>query len=78
MPIYEYLCRDCGQEFELLVRGQETPVCPSCGHTHLTRHWSVPAAHSTGAVSPPCPARESGACDVPRCGGNRCGMSEWL
>jgi len=78
MPIYEYLCRDCGQEFELLVRGQETPVCPSCGHTRLTRHWSVPAAHSAGAVSPPCPARESGACDAPRCGGNRCGMNEWL
>ena len=46
MPIYEYTCKDCGSDFELLIRGEEKPVCPSCGKTHLTKSFSVPAAHS--------------------------------
>jgi putative FmdB family regulatory protein len=34
MPIYEYLCKSCGSEFETLVRASETPACAcgSCGH----------------------------------------------
>jgi len=78
MPIYEYVCRHCGHAFEVLVRGQEKPVCPACGHSKLDRQWSVPAAHSAGSSGAPCPARETGACNVPRCGGNRCDMSQWL
>src|SRR5690606_5532042 len=31
MPLYEYTCGGCGKEFEVLVRGQEKPACPSCG-----------------------------------------------
>ena len=30
MPIFEYRCEDCGQQFESLVFGQETPTCPHC------------------------------------------------
>lgn len=30
MPIYEYQCKGCGHEFECLVFGKETPVCPAC------------------------------------------------
>jgi putative FmdB family regulatory protein len=31
MPIYEYQCRQCGNEFELLVlKGSPTPACTSC------------------------------------------------
>ena len=33
-------------DFELLIRGAEKPVCPSCGKKHLTKSFSVPAAHS--------------------------------
>lgn len=42
MPIYEYTCKDCGSDFELLIRGDEKPVCPSCGKKHLTKSLSVP------------------------------------
>ncbi|MCX7428258.1 MAG: zinc ribbon domain-containing protein, partial [Planctomycetia bacterium] len=49
MPIYEYVCRDCGHQFEWLVRGEEKPSCPSCGRERLTKQLSVPAAH-TGAA----------------------------
>ncbi|HSU83590.1 MAG TPA: zinc ribbon domain-containing protein, partial [Thermoanaerobaculia bacterium] len=34
MPIYEYLCRDCGHRFEILQRmgqGPEGLICPQCG-----------------------------------------------
>lgn len=30
MPLYEYQCRRCGQQFEALVRIPNTPACPSC------------------------------------------------
>ena len=30
MPIYDYKCRRCSNEFELLVLGPAVPECPSC------------------------------------------------
>lgn len=31
MPIYEYQCRQCANEFELLVlKNSPVPACPSC------------------------------------------------
>ena len=37
MPIFEYRCPSCEAEFECLVRGTDTPACPSCGSTTLER-----------------------------------------
>lgn len=31
VPIYEFSCESCGTVFEELARGDELPVCPSCG-----------------------------------------------
>ena len=38
MPIFEYLCDDCGTEFEKLVRNRASTdvLCPSCGESHVT------------------------------------------
>ncbi len=74
MPIYEYVCRDCGNAFEVLVRGSEQPECPSCGQKNLARLLSIPAGHVAGGVAPPCPAKESGICGMQGCGGGPCGM----
>ena len=30
MPIYEYQCRTCGEQFELLVLKSTVPACPAC------------------------------------------------
>ncbi|MDE2661701.1 MAG: zinc ribbon domain-containing protein [Gemmatimonadota bacterium] len=46
MPIYEYRCRECSHEFELLVRGSMTPACPPCGSAELDRLISLPRVHS--------------------------------
>jgi putative FmdB family regulatory protein len=51
MPLFEYACKECDKEFELLVRGSETPECPSCHGTELQRRLSVFAAHTSGAAS---------------------------
>ena len=72
MPIYEYTCQSCGQEFEELIRGDEQPACPSCGQTRVERQMSVPAAHTADSAGPTCPARN--ACGMShRCGQN-CGL----
>ena len=37
MPIFDYKCKDCGKEFEKLVRKEEDKVCPDCARQ---RSWS--------------------------------------
>lgn len=48
MPLFEYTCRDCDGQFELLVRGAATPACPSCGSTNLEKILSMFAVSSEG------------------------------
>lgn len=35
MPIYEYICTDCGKEFEVIQKASEAPLtqCEACGGT---------------------------------------------
>ena len=46
MPLFEYRCQDCSRDFEVLVRGSETPHCPSCNSESLEKRLSVFAAHA--------------------------------
>ena len=46
MPIYEYRCQSCKNEFELLVRSSTVPACPNCGSEQLDRKLSLPAIKS--------------------------------
>jgi putative FmdB family regulatory protein len=44
MPIYEYTCRDCEEQFEKFVRSMTASVevkCPHCGGMHVKKGWSV-------------------------------------
>ncbi|WP_454766043.1 FmdB family zinc ribbon protein [Cupriavidus campinensis] len=43
MPLYDYQCRDCHLQFELLVRSGASPVCPHCGGSALDKQVSAPA-----------------------------------
>ena len=65
MPIYEYACHKCGQEFETLVRSGTIPDCPSCHSTELEKKLSVFAtAVSTGDATPAA-AGPCGSCGHP-------------
>lgn len=48
MPIFEYRCRTCGHEFEMLVRTGDVPACRSCAGVDLERVISLPAVKSEG------------------------------
>ncbi|QDU63538.1 Zinc ribbon domain protein [Planctomycetes bacterium Pan216] len=64
MPIYEYDCDDCKEKVEVLVRGSETPACPTCGSESLTRRLSVVHAGNASPDPQPAPCRP-GCCRIP-------------
>jgi putative FmdB family regulatory protein len=74
MPLYEYTCLDCREQFELLVRGSEVPHCPDCEGTRLQKLLSAPAAHTGSRDLPLCPPLPSGGCGLPQCGMGGCQM----
>lgn len=43
MPIYEYLCENCGQELEKIQKISDAPLvnCPSCGKASLRKKISA-------------------------------------
>jgi putative FmdB family regulatory protein len=68
MPLFEYECRSCHHQFELLVREQTVLACPSCHTDELEKQLSVfavggdgPPLGARGAAVAPC-----GACGDPR------------
>ncbi|MBX7165618.1 MAG: zinc ribbon domain-containing protein [Pirellulales bacterium] len=78
MPLYEYVCQDCHNACELLVRGSERPLCPNCQSQRLEKLLSVTAAPVTGSASlPVCGTsgapRPAGGCGAPWCGTGGCG-----
>ncbi|MBP9905446.1 MAG: zinc ribbon domain-containing protein [Rhodoferax sp.] len=73
MPIYEYACRDCGHQFETLVRSDTTPECPQCHSIQLEKQLSVFATAGASSSMPDLPPSPcgSGACCMP---GGGCGF----
>ncbi|NTW43136.1 MAG: zinc ribbon domain-containing protein [Anaerolineaceae bacterium] len=44
MPVYEYICVDCGQSFEKMLRFSEsnqTPSCPTCAGSKTKKKISL-------------------------------------
>ena len=57
MPIFEYLCKECGSEFETLVKNADSKVeCPKCGKAKVERKLSVFAASVAGQNCPSAPS----------------------
>jgi len=50
MPIYEYVCRGCGKEIEVIQRFSDLPLelCTSCSG-HLEKKISVSSFHLKGS-----------------------------
>jgi putative FmdB family regulatory protein len=51
MPIYEYVCKQCGAEFEELVFGGEAVACPECGATDTEKLMSACSAKVEGGLN---------------------------
>jgi putative FmdB family regulatory protein len=55
MPLYEFHCRTCGEDFEEFVfpsEPEDAIPCPSCGTDHPERRLSVFGVGTEGATSP--------------------------
>jgi putative FmdB family regulatory protein len=62
MPMFEYVCRACGERFEKLVFSSQIPVgCPVCESSDLEKQFSVFGMGSGG--------RAPGSVSVPMGGG---------
>ncbi|CAM3535605.1 FmdB family zinc ribbon protein [Parendozoicomonas haliclonae] len=50
MPIYEYLCQDCGTSLEAIQKFSDAPLtdCPECGKPELKKLLSAPAFRLKG------------------------------
>ena len=74
MPIYEYLCDDCGTKFEKLMRASQVHSdveCPSCGESHVSEQISTFATHASGSSQEAVPSCGAGMCGNPGfCGRN--------
>jgi putative FmdB family regulatory protein len=76
MPIYEYVCLDCGERFELIrsMKEADSPTaCESCESEHTSRLLALFNAHSGGRVvagsrDAGCAGCSGGSCSC--CGGN--------
>ena len=65
MPIYTYVCKDCGQSFELLVGmtdNKEELKCEKCNSKNIQRTFASFNAGSGGSSSstPTCPTGTCG------------------
>jgi putative FmdB family regulatory protein len=49
MPIYEYQCQECGNNFEYLVIGKPDPECSNCHSKKVCRQMSPCGFFSKGA-----------------------------
>lgn len=64
MPLFEYLCKDCGKSSEILLFSSgEEPVCPNCGGKDLKKLLSAHSSYSGQSSS-----RYPGPGDTSCCG----------
>jgi len=69
MPIYEYVCTDCGARFDAIrsMKDADTPIACECCHSlHTARQISVFFAQSEGRVV------AGGNTSCATCGGGAC------
>ena len=71
MPIYEYRCAKCGEEFQELIlsRSDQAHVaCKSCGSPDVTKLMSGAAVRMASPSGGSCELKQSGACPGGACG----------
>ena len=70
MPIYEYQCKSCKEEFEELAFGDDVPPCPHCGSGKTNKLMSRSSYHVAGGGYAPSSSSSGGGCAG--CSGGNC------
>jgi putative FmdB family regulatory protein len=71
MPLFDFICRSCGREFEFLLLGGDRPFCPTCGSDDLQKQISSFSSRSagkggSGSGSSGCSGCAGGSCSTCR------------
>jgi len=69
MPIYEFICNDCWEEFEELVfnlAAVKDVNCPHCGSQLVEKKISIFASRAAGGVNYSQPGPSSASCGTSR------------
>ncbi len=73
MPIYEYKCQECGNDFEYLVIGTPDPECSDCHSKKVKRLMSPCGFFSKGAggetIKSTAATSSCGGCAASSCAG---------
>lgn len=80
MPIFEYTCKECSTNYDILHKTKENKddvICPKCkSRNHVKLISSFSSVISSGSSSGGC---ESGSCGLPPigggCPGGMCGLN---
>jgi putative FmdB family regulatory protein len=68
MPLYDYKCTNCNEQFEvLLLKQDETVTCPRCNAGAVERLMSACAVKSGGNFTP-----STGSSGCASCSGGHC------
>jgi len=65
MPIYEYICQDCGEKYDKFVRSSLAKIelkCPNCGGTQGEKALSVFGVRGNSGTSEFAAASSAAAC----------------
>jgi putative FmdB family regulatory protein len=71
MPIFEYVCHDCGTQYEKLVMSKSAKIaCPKCASGKHTQQLSVfnASGKSNGSAGTSSMSGSSCACTPKSCG----------
>jgi len=49
MPLFDFVCKKCGREFEALIMGADKPQCPDCGSGKVEKQMSRYAVRGGGS-----------------------------
>jgi putative FmdB family regulatory protein len=68
VPLYDFVCSRCENNFEELVFGKEAVECPKCHTAEVKRQMSMPARpQTTGGDLPMACNSEGPPCGAPWC-----------
>ncbi len=72
MPIYEFICNSCQEEFEELVFGDDIPPCPHCQEKNCQKLISRACVHHSGGKESYAAPTASSSSKCAGCSGKSC------